>query len=65
MIMHQRCDFVCVLINKIYKTYRPDFSFCCLGHARVPGLVGARGSKIERGDLRWPCISCMFCFSLF
>ena len=42
MIMHRSCDFVCFLINLRYKTYRPDFSFCGLGHAPVQGLPGAR-----------------------
>ena len=26
-------NYVCVLTNKIYKTYRTEFSFCCLCHA--------------------------------
>ena len=29
---------VCVLTNKRYKTYRTQFSFCCLGHASGVGL---------------------------
>ena len=31
-------NFVCVLTNKRYKTYQPEFSFCGLGHAPGVGL---------------------------
>ena len=33
-------NFVCVLINKRYKTYLTGFLFCCLGHALGVGLGG-------------------------
>ena len=41
-------NFVCVLINKRYKTYQTGFASCRLGHAPGVGLWGAgvpRGSK--------------------
>ena len=38
-------NFVCVLTNKRYKTYRTGFSFCRLGHAPGVGFGGA-GVKI-------------------
>ena len=33
-------NFVCVLINKRYKTYLTGFLFCRLGHALGVGLGG-------------------------
>ena len=51
-------NFVCVLTNKRYETYRMEFSFCRLGHAPGVGLGGAGGQKLERGDLRWRPIHC-------
>ena len=33
-------NFVCVLINKRYKTYQTGFLFCRLGHTLGVGLGG-------------------------
>ena len=38
-------NFVCVLTNKLYKTYRMGFSFCRLVRAQGLGL-GCLGSNI-------------------
>ena len=44
-------NFVCVLTNKRHKTYRPEFSFCDLGHA--PGIgfgvLGGGGRNLSVG----------------
>ena len=43
-------NFVCVITNERYKTYRTGFSFCCLGNAPGVELWGAgvpRWSKIS------------------
>ena len=39
-------NFVCVLINEIYKTYQTGILFCCLGDA--PG-VGLRATGVAQG----------------
>ena len=36
-------NFVCVLTNERYKTYRTVFSFCRLGHAQGGGTLGHWG----------------------
>ena len=38
-------NFVCVLTNERYKTYRMGFLFCRLGHALGVGLGVLRGQK--------------------
>ena len=37
-------NFVCVLTNERYKTYKTGFLFCCLGHAQGVGLWGTGGA---------------------
>ena len=34
---------VCVFTNKRHRIYRPEFSFCDLGHTLGVGIVGAGG----------------------
>ena len=41
-------NFVCVLTNERYKTYRTGFSFCCLGHAPGVGLWGAGSAQVVK-----------------
>ena len=43
---------VCVLTNKIYKTYHTEFSFCSLGHAPWVGHGGAGGLGIAMAPHR-------------
>ena len=38
-------NFVCVLTNERYKTYRTGFLFCRLGHAPGVELRGPRGAQ--------------------
>ena len=38
-------NFVCVLTNERYKTYKMEFSLCHLGHAPGVGLWGALGAE--------------------
>ena len=38
-------NFVCVLTNERYKTYRTGFSFCRLGHAPGVGLWDTGGTQ--------------------
>ena len=38
-------NFVCVLTNERYRTYKTGFSVCPLGHAPGMGLWGAGGAQ--------------------
>ena len=38
-------NFLCVLTNERYKTYKAGFSLCHLGHATGVGLWGAGGAQ--------------------
>ena len=44
-------NFVCVLTNERYKTYKMEFSFCPLGHAPGEGLWGAAGAQGVKKNL--------------
>ena len=50
-------NFVCVLTNERYKTYQTRFSFCCLGHARGVGLLGAGCAHVVKNLFfqTWSC----------